>query len=151
MPALNFKRNFIPLVLDRSKPHTIRQERKYPIKVGDTLQLYYGLRTKSCVLIATAPCVEIQKINIYPENKVLLDESWLDGAEIDLLARRDGFKNTPAFFSFFDETYALPTDNMRLIWWNTSQLKINKSIYNVFPEVWRKEVQGSWEVENVAK
>ncbi len=49
MTLLNFKKDFVTLILGRSKPHTIRQERKHPIKVGDTLQLYYGLRTKSCM------------------------------------------------------------------------------------------------------
>lgn len=131
------------MVLDRSKPHTIRQERKYPIKVGDTLQLYYGLRTKSCVLIATAPCVKIQGVNIYPGDKVLLDDAWLTDEEIEELLWRDGFVGKADFFSFFESIYALPTRNMRLIWWDTSQLKINKSIYNVFPETWRKEVQES--------
>jgi len=145
MAALNFKKQFVPLVLSLLKPHTIRQERKHPIKVGDTLQLYYGLRTKSCVLLGTAPCVRIQHIDIYSGNKVLLDETWLTGNEIEQLAQRDGFAKVSDFFSFFEQTYALPTSNMRLIWWDPAQLKINREIYDVFTEVWKSEVQGSFD------
>jgi hypothetical protein len=136
MTLLNFKKDFVPLILDRSKPHTIRRERKHPIKVGDTLQLYYGLRTKSCILIGTAPCIRIQEVDIYPGNKVLLNEAWLIDEQIWELARRDGFSETSEFFNFFKAAYALPTSNMRLIWWDVNQLKINRAIYDVFSEVY---------------
>ena len=144
MPSLNFKADFIPFILDRSKPHTIRQERKHPIKVGDTLYLYYGLRTKSVCLIGTAMCIDVQKINIYPGNKVLLDEVWLNDDQVERLARRDGFSATSDFFHFFEQTYALPTSNMCLIWWKVGDLKIHKPIYEVFPEAWREAVLNPW-------
>jgi len=145
MPALNFKKDFVPLILDLSKPHTIRVERNHPIKKGDTLYLYYGLRTKSCVLIGTAPCIDVQRINIYPGHKVLLDDDWLTDDQIRRLARRDGFSETEDFFKFFENTYALPTNNMRLIWWRVGELKIHKPIFEVFPVAWKKAVEGDWD------
>jgi hypothetical protein len=46
MPTLNFKKQFSELVSSGKKRQTIRSIRKIPIKVGDKLYLYSGLRQK---------------------------------------------------------------------------------------------------------
>lgn len=47
MPALNFTK-FISAVEDGSKPLTIRDIRKNPIRPGDVLYMFTGMRTRQC-------------------------------------------------------------------------------------------------------
>ncbi len=69
MPSLNFEKQFVPLIESGQKRQTIRVERKNPIKVGDKLYLFSGLRTKYCYRIFTEnlpylpPFVKIHFIN----------------------------------------------------------------------------------------
>ena len=124
MPAYNFQKQFAPKILDLSKPHTIRPERKYPTKVGDVLSLYTGQRTKACELIACAPCTHVEVIKIYPQNHaVVIDGDPLMFTAIDRLAERDGFKSRDAFFEFFMRyPREIREGKLRLIWWSTKGL-----------------------------
>jgi hypothetical protein len=72
MPALNFRPQFADLVSSGQKTQTIRQVRKCPIKVGDTLWLYTGMRTKQCRLLADAVVTDVQGIQIIPAYKTIL-------------------------------------------------------------------------------
>jgi len=45
-------------ILNGEKRQTIRKARKTPIKVGDTLYLYWILRTKQCELLKVVKCTE---------------------------------------------------------------------------------------------
>lgn len=47
MPLLGFSK-LLPKLLDGSKLQTIRKPRKHLIKEGDTLYIYWKLRTKQC-------------------------------------------------------------------------------------------------------
>ena len=91
MPALSFKKQFVPFVEDGSKQHSIRAMRTRPFRVGDTLQLYYAQRTKQCRLLGNVPCVKVESFR--------LDRArvWIAGEELSLdekdsLAWRDGFR-----------------------------------------------------------
>lgn len=54
MPSLNFQKQFVALIESGAKRQTIRPVRKRtPIKVGDNLYLFTGLRTKNCKNIIT--------------------------------------------------------------------------------------------------
>ena len=91
MPALGFKRQFVDYVLDGSKLHSIRALRKRPFAAGDTLSLYYGMRTKQCRLLFRAPCIKVE------EFRMVRARVWIDGEELcrdekDALAWRDGFR-----------------------------------------------------------
>lgn len=52
MVAYSFKRQFGPPILAGTKGGTIRNDRKRHARPGEELQLYHGMRTKSCTLIA---------------------------------------------------------------------------------------------------
>lgn len=53
------------MVIDGSKPHTIRKRRKKGYaKKGDTLYLYYGLRTKQCKKLREEICTGVYTIII---------------------------------------------------------------------------------------
>jgi hypothetical protein len=138
MPAYNFQRQFVPMILDLSKPHTIRRKReRRPTVPGDVLSLYTGMRTKQCKLIATSPCTHVEPLLILPLEKRVLRtvsptvDEWLSKDGIMRLAVRDGFGNRDAnnydavdkFFNFFLQTYKdAYLDNFELIWWDTSNL-----------------------------
>jgi hypothetical protein len=67
MPAYSFKERFVPMVLDGSKPHTVRSRRKYPAKVGDPVSLFYGMRTKWCRRLRDEKCLKTCSIFINDE------------------------------------------------------------------------------------
>lgn len=72
MPAYSFKERFVPMVLDGSKPHTIRNRRKHPARVGDPVYLFYGMRTKFCRRLRAATCLKTCSIFIHPVGSVFL-------------------------------------------------------------------------------
>lgn len=147
MPAYNFQRQFVPMILDLSKPHTIRRRRaKRPTVPGDKLSLYTGMRTKQCILIATAPCVAVEPCLIKPA----LEELWIwedetpdsrfydDSApdnpvgsfslmkreDVHALAIKDGFLNASQFFYFFRRYKEDVLNDFEIIHWDTSKLTI---------------------------
>jgi hypothetical protein len=120
MPAYSFKERFVPFVKDGSKPHTIRaRRRRQSIKKGDTLYLYFGMRTKHCIKLREEICTDVRTIFIgylfgKPEvgifktrlSNIEIEElqtgrldlnkhqgfSMLSNVEKDRLAWRDGFR-----------------------------------------------------------
>jgi hypothetical protein len=112
MPALNFK-VFTDKILSGEKCQTIRVKRKYPIKRGDTLYLYKGMRTRKCRKLGEAICVKVIPV------KFGLIDLFDDGAELSFaiyqknsgkqwplewvrgLARDDGFDSVEEFSAFF--------------------------------------------------
>lgn len=81
------------------KRQTIRLARKYPIKVGDKLYLYWKLRTKECQRILPkedypAPvCTESLRL------------PWRVLVQMPDIAERDGFHSSYAFLDFFRTRY----------------------------------------------
>jgi hypothetical protein len=67
MPAYSFKERFVPMVVDGSKPHTVRNRRKYPAKVGDNVSLFFGMRTKWCARLRDEKCVKTCSVFINDE------------------------------------------------------------------------------------
>lgn len=131
MPALNFKRDFVADIRAGVKIHTIRARREdgNDPKIGDTLRLYTGMRTKQCEHI-----LDVIVRNVRPLRMVLgPTRLWveLDGEELrelDKFARNDGF-NSPGHMAawFCDQrraAYAPPSpdgllhiDDALLIQW----------------------------------
>lgn len=120
MPAYNFQKQFVPMILDGSKPHTIRRRRKRPTVPGDRLLLYTGMRTKSCKLFAVTECVKVEPVIIYPTIKKIMNESEImSGDDMFKLAKADGFDTLNAFFGFFERTYKLyELDDFEIISWD---------------------------------
>ncbi len=117
MPALNFMAQFAFLVEQGSKLKTIRPKRKKPIKPGDTLYLYTGLRTKSCRLLRVSTCSHVSTVEIY-HDCVKVDSVRLDWWFIlDIFANRDGFDSWNEMMRFFKTQYGLPFVG-NLIEWN---------------------------------
>lgn len=119
MGLYGFKKQFVPMILDGSKTHTIRATRKFEDSPGKTMHLYTGLRQKKGVarLLMRVPCVKVEPIEIslpFGEIEITLSMftvkvsgQTLDSGEKDLLAWRDGFipnfsvSNQPAAYGAF--------------------------------------------------
>lgn len=101
---LNFQKQFAPYILDGSKAHTIRGERKdgKRPKPGEMLHLYTGLRQPGAEFILRAPCLRTEDVEIHGGfidlfvppfvGEIKVSGSRLSEDEADTLAWRDGFR-----------------------------------------------------------
>ena len=110
MPALNFKAQFVPKIQDGTKRHTIRATRKVPVKRGDALYLYCGMRHKGAfrILPDAVKCTETQTIQIQSlvgGVRIVIDGNELAEDEMQRLAQADGFENLAAFYHFWQTTH----------------------------------------------
>jgi hypothetical protein len=124
MKVIMFQPRFAPLVASGAKPHTIRKQRKNPIKVGDKLSLRTWLgkpyRSKQKVLregfcICTRG-IEITNlgfsVSVYGRDKWLI----LDIESCDKLAKKDGFANAGEMIQWFRDTHGLPFEGVLIEW-----------------------------------
>lgn len=90
----------------RPKRQTIRAPRKdgKVAKVGDTLYLYTGLRTKKCRKLGEAKCMGSWKVSISRDG-VLIDNNLFVDHEADEFARDDGFKDFAELRAWIDKTH----------------------------------------------
>ena len=115
MPAYNFKEKFVDAVSDGTKSQTIRPPRKRPTRVGETLYLYTGMRTKNCRLLREAVCISITPIKIF-DRSIMVDWAFCDYAEAIALARADGFDGIFQLIDFFEAQYGLPFKGKLIRW-----------------------------------
>ena len=111
MGLYNFKPQFVPFILDGTKTHTIRGERKHIDMPGRTMHLYTGLRHKGAQLLMRVRCVKVEFVRIETDYRVRIGSRIdsenpddiggagvpggfieLDQAEKNALAWRDGFR-----------------------------------------------------------
>lgn len=126
MPAYNFKPQFAELIRNRQKRHTIRARgKRKPPKVDDTLHLYTGMRTSECRKIGEFRCSGVAMITIDTERRqvrvprmigVTLTMWELDQAEVDSLAKFDGFESTDAFFAWFQANHGKSLSGYLIFW-----------------------------------
>jgi hypothetical protein len=116
MPGLSFS-VFKDKIIDGSKTQTIRKPRKYPIKLGDRLQLYWQQRTKNCELLLSACCFACIQIYIYPDGAKLLSfDGWEPIENLDQFAIADGFNNWQEMRDWFDKAHGLPFNGVLIKW-----------------------------------
>lgn len=112
MPIINCQPRFAKLIVEELKIQTIRKERKIPIKVGDKLFLYTGLRTKNAKKFAEAECVEIINVIIRDKDVLFLTryKHWREFLPVMLneFAKSDGFKDFDEMKTWFSKTHKLP-------------------------------------------
>lgn len=94
MVAYSFKASFEAPILAGTKTQTIRNPRKRHARPGDELQLYFGMRTRSCRLIGRSICTSAPQVRLdFAQQLVELDDALtLSGdAELNAFALADGF------------------------------------------------------------
>lgn len=98
------------------KQQTIRATgKRRHARAGEELQLYHGMRTRQCMLIGRARCIETLSISIafHTDQKVIVGavEKGNAGAlhyrgdHLNSFARRDGFADWPAMFDFWKKEH----------------------------------------------
>jgi hypothetical protein len=105
MPLLGFS-VFKDKILNGEKRQTIRKARKIPINIGDTLYLYWKLRTKQCELLKVVKCTESLRVKF---SEFCDDEN---------VARKDGFESAAQMREWFEKHYdPKPRDLFDVIRW----------------------------------
>lgn len=109
MVAYGFQSRFIAAILAGEKRQTVRGARRRHARAGETIQLYFGLRTKQCRLIGRARCVSIDpvRLNFEPGS----DPPLLIGEERpmapDAFARADGFTDFAEMGQFWRDRHGV--------------------------------------------
>ncbi len=106
MVAYSFQKRFCKAIERGEKCQTIRAERKRHARVGERLQLFYGMRTKHCrKLIADPVCVSTQRIEIQFTGGTILSiaiaGTAIPQAHFDRFAQEDGFQDAEDMASFW--------------------------------------------------
>ena len=110
MVAYSFQKQFAPRILDGTKRQTVRARgKRRHAQPGEALQLYTGMRTRHCRLIARATCWRVQPIAIR-----FLDGAFdrsmiiIDGAPVlrEAFAKADGFDSWAELRAFWAKHHA---------------------------------------------
>ena len=115
MPALNFNLRFADAVENGTKAQTIRAPRKRPFKVGDTLYLYTGMRTKWCRKLGEGQCVGVCPIIIDWNDLIVDGVEWYKAAAHEM-ANQDGFANYEEMADWFNLHHGLPFTGVLIQW-----------------------------------
>ena len=118
MPALNFKKQFAPLVESGVKRQSIRADRKDGRNphAGETLYLYTGQRTKYCRKLREETCLSVENIAIEPGYRIAVGVRELSVREVNQMTKADGFATFLEFFDFFRAVHGLPFYGKLIKW-----------------------------------
>lgn len=111
MVAYSFKARFAPLIASGRKTQTIRGHRKRHARPGEPLQLYTGMRTRSCrkLLDSDPVCLRVSEItlDVPPDTGVALvmGESDTFAPVSPSFAIADGFQDPEDFTRFWREAH----------------------------------------------
>ena len=117
MPALNFQKRFAPDVESQKKRQTIRTVRKHPIKEGDTLYLYTGMRQRGCRKLGEVMCKSVEGVTIARGGLLIrVNGKPLDSLRANSLAEADGFDSVEEMIYWFEQTHGLPFEGVLIKW-----------------------------------
>lgn len=115
MPGLSYQPWKAAKVESGECHQTIRQIRKYPIKVGQTLYHWQQQRTRQRRKLGESICAAVVSIRI-DYGRIWVDDKYLDYDECVAIAIADGFDDLAAFFSFFYSNYVYPFEGVVIQW-----------------------------------
>lgn len=111
MVAYSFNKQFIEPILSGRKSGTIRAhgKRRHAMS-GETLQLYTGMRTRSCQLIAESQCQDVKEVRLIFRPTAAHDRLWIgretvSPAEREAFAIGDGFASWRELRAFWSENH----------------------------------------------
>ena len=118
MALINFQEQFANDVENGKKRQTIRKQRKQPFKLGETLYLYTGLRTKKVKKLMEIKCKSIEKVKIRGTGITLNSGEIIryQYYRADLYAQDDGFKDFNEMRDWFKKTHGLPFEGILIKW-----------------------------------
>jgi hypothetical protein len=133
MVAYSFKARFAEPILDGTKLGTIRAPRKRHARRGEELQLYTGMRTKHCRLIARKPCHAALPITLELNGEgvvsVAAGDQTLQIRDLDAFARADGFASFGELQRFWLDEHE--TSYFRGVWilWSPPSALIERRLF----------------------
>lgn len=102
---LGFKPQFREKILNGTKLHTIREDAGKRWKPGMIIHAAVGVRTKHFECFSIMGCTAVQDIEFiadaFGDLTVFIDSSCLSRAEVEVLARNDGFDTLEEFEEWF--------------------------------------------------
>lgn len=105
MVAYSFQKRFAPPILDGTKVHTIRAERRRHARPGEAMQLYTGMRTKVCKLILTPVCEAAVPVHMVfcrrGGAEIRIGGRLMAAVLLDAFARADGFADLADMVGFW--------------------------------------------------
>jgi hypothetical protein len=125
MIVLMYQPRFAPPIKSGIKRHTIRPERKRPIKVGDELshRMWEDKAYRSPqVEIATGVCTAVFQIKIEADAIYIgrpdFPLGWAQVGDLDEFAASDGFENWADMLAYFTSpgAYGLPFTGVLIQW-----------------------------------
>ncbi len=122
--VLGFKAQFAQLIAECRKGQTIRAVWKRPIKVGQHVSLWRGLRTKNCEFMGGWPVLKVERIKIMA-NRIIVDGLFLLTEQAEDLARADGFDSLWDMREWFEKQYGLPFTGVIIKWRDDEWIKAN--------------------------
>lgn len=110
MVAYSFQARFELPIISGRKTGTIRNlGRRRHARPGEALQLYTGMRTRSCRLLAQAACVAVEPIRLHFHSPaVLVGAGCYEIEDLDTFAQGDGFRDWDDMAAFWREAHPLP-------------------------------------------
>lgn len=111
MVAYSFKARFALPIIDETKGGTIRANRRRHARPGEELQLYTGMRTRQCRLIARKTCIAVEPVELlmgifHPAVHFSGRCQHLAGAaKLDAFACFDGFDDWADMKAFWRKTH----------------------------------------------
>lgn len=126
MVAYSFKRRFCDQVASWEKRQTIRGRRARHARVGEPIQLYFGMRTKHCrKLIDPDPvCTKVADILLHIPSDGGLAQVTTDPDHpyevSDFFARQDGFADARDFTEFWQKEHGAGEFCGVLIQWDVA-------------------------------
>lgn len=122
MVAYNFSAQFADLVAAGRKNQTVRAlGKRRHARPGDPLQLYTGQRTRHCVLLREAICVDVRPIRIVTSWHswpliMFGDGDHLPRAEAERFAAADGFASAGEMHAWLARHHGMPFCGVAVYW-----------------------------------
>ena len=119
MVAYSFQRRVAEPILAGTKRQTLRGSRKRHARIGEEVQLYTGMRTKHCRLIARATCNRVEPVHLdFLRPRILVGNLGLEFPDqLDFFARFDGFQNFEEMQAFWHDVHSVALWEGILIGW----------------------------------
>lgn len=134
MVAYSFQRRFVTPILAGRKRQTVRQvgKRRHATD-GETIQIYTGMRTKSCRLLGLAVCASVMPIAFdSAEQRITIRDTIYEmRADLETFAESDGFASVEEMFAFFAANGNPPQWSGVLITWRDFVENMTKGIVHV--------------------
>ena len=122
--AYSFQARFMPAIVARTKQSTLRNFRKSitPVVAGQTIQLYFGMRTKFCRKLGTATVLAIEPVTIDLVYSAVYPQALLERCKgKSRFAAIDGFNNWNDLVGWFITNHPGKTlwEGNRIFWGDT--------------------------------